>query len=180
MLVNMSAVGGVDSAVLADLGGACQMNAGVGRLAKPVGVQDSEPTTYQYRAPELFIWKRFRCCSYPCDVWAMGVSIAHMDLGSVPFGRPRMMRSEMDSIFVDQLHVLCNAKCGQFAGRVRKDPTQFLKNLGSLKLREASCLPWGKSRGIVFQDFLRKFFCLSPECRPLARTLLRDTALRIK
>ena len=185
MLVHMSAVGdvgGVKStrAVLADLGGACQMTAGVGFLANPVavGVQESEPTTYQYRAPELFVCKRFRRCSYPCDVWAMGVSIAHMDLGNVPFGRLQMRRSQMEDIFADQLRVLCKANSGMFDVHVREDPTQFLKKLGSLKLREASCLPWGRSRGTVFQNFLREFFFLSPESRPLARTLVRETALR--
>jgi len=137
----------------------------------------SRPTTYQYRAPELFVWKKFRGCSYPCDVWAMGVSIAHMDLGTVPFGRLQMQRSQMEDIFADQLRVLCKANSEMFDVHVRKDPTQFLKKLGRLTLREASCLPWGRSRGTVVQDFLRKCFFLSPESRPLAKTLVRETAL---
>ena len=115
-------VGGVKStrAVLADLGSACQMNAGVGFLARPVGVQDrGEPTTYQYRAPELLVWKKVRGCSLPCDVWAMGVSIAHMDLGTVPFGRLQMQRSQMEDIFADQLRVLCKANSEMFDVHVR-------------------------------------------------------------
>ena len=121
MLVHMSAVGdvgGVKStrAVLADLGSACQMNAGVGFLVKPMG---GEPTTYQYRAPELFVASRCRGCSYPCDVWAMGVSIAHMDLGTVPFGRLQMQRSQMEDSFADQLRVLCKANSEMFDVHVR-------------------------------------------------------------
>ena len=179
MLVHLSAVGDVEQtrAVLADLGGAIQISARVGFPAIPLGAQESEPTTYQYRAPELFVWKRCRLCSYPSDVWAMGVSIAQMDLGCVPFGRAQMQRSQMEDIFVDQLRVLYKKSPGSLDAQMRKDPTQFLQVLGALKLQEASCLPWGRSRGSVFQVFLRKFFFPSPESRPLARTLAQDKAL---
>ena len=54
MLVHVSAVGDEEQtrAVLADLGGAIRMSARVGSAAFPLDAQGTEPTTYQYRAPE--------------------------------------------------------------------------------------------------------------------------------
>ena len=97
MLVNVSAVGDAEQhiAVLADLGGAIRMSAPVGSACIPVDAQGSDPTTYHYRAPELFVKKQCRSCSYPSDVWAMGVSIAEMDMGCVPFGRLAMQRFQI-------------------------------------------------------------------------------------
>ena len=112
MLINVSAVGGVEQAkvVIADLGSAIHVSAVV-----EVGDDDATcPTTYQYRAPELFLTRTRRACSYACDVWAMGASIAHMDLGNVPFGRARLMRSHMEKVFVDQLRVLYNVRPDMF------------------------------------------------------------------
>ena len=117
MLVNVSAVGNHEqtTAVLADLGGAIQMSARVGAAAIELGAQGFDPTTYQYRAPELFVKKQCRSCIYPSDVWAMGVSIAQMDRGCVPFERVQMMPAQMEDLFVDQLKVL-----------YRKGPEPFL------------------------------------------------------
>ena len=78
------AVGGAEkpTVVIADFGGAVHVN--VGRVM-PVKQAGSDPQTYQYRAPELFVRKHCRCYSFPCDVWAMQA----------------MMRSQMDEIFQD-------------------------------------------------------------------------------
>ena len=172
MLIHVSAVGDVEKArvVLADLGGAIHVSAVVGDDAPC-------PTTYHYRAPELFIARKLRVCSYACDVWAMGTSIAHMDLGETPFGRASLRSSEMEEIFDNQLRVLYNARSAIFDATIRKDKTIFLQKLSALRLQGASCLPWGRYRGRVFQDFLRIFFLPSPESRPLARTLAQDKAL---
>ena len=69
MLVNVSAVGNAEQhiAVLADLGGAIRMSAPVGSACIPVDAQGSDPTTYHYRAPELFVKKQCRRCSYHSD-----------------------------------------------------------------------------------------------------------------
>ena len=189
MLIDASAVGDFEQGrvVLADLGGAIRVSAIVGDVAqtrdgdvsadKDDGAQIN-PTTYQYRAPELFLSKTPRSHSYASDVWAMGVSIAHMDLGRVPFGRLAMRRPQIEDIFVDQMRVLYKTSAERFDAQIRKDATRFLQKLGTLRLQDASCLPWGKSRGRVFQTFLHTFFLPSPQSRPLARTLTQHKALR--
>ena len=95
ILVDDSAVGDMSSSavgdkrgpkvVLADFGGACQLQVGTAS-AKSFSVLEGgrEATTYQYMAPELFVKKQFRACSYATDVWAMGVTLVEMDLGSMP------------------------------------------------------------------------------------------------
>ena len=45
-----------------------------------------------------------RAFGYPSDVWALGVSIVHMDLAQVPFGRERMHKQEIDKVFFDALN----------------------------------------------------------------------------
>ena len=92
ILVDDSTVPGMSSAVgdkrgpkvlLADFGGACQLQVGA-TSAKSFSVLAGgrEATTYQYMAPELFVRKPFRSCSYATDVWAMGVTLVEMDLGN--------------------------------------------------------------------------------------------------
>ena len=189
MLVHVSAVGDFAEtrAVLADFGGAIQMSsraesAQMSSRAESAGVSmgaQSEPTTYQYRAPELFVCKRQRNCSCSTDVWAMGVSIVEMDRACVPFGRAIVRGSQMEDIFSDQLRVLYKTTPSHFDTQVRKDPHKFLAKLRSLKLQEARCLPWGQSRGNKFQVFMRQFFLPSPESRPLASALAQDAALQI-
>jgi serine/threonine protein kinase len=185
MLVNdrASAVGDNDrrsrhvTAVIADVGGAIKVSTPVdGVIQEVVHEQGSEPTTYQYRAPELFVKKRIRRCSYSSDVWAMGVSIAELDLGVAPFGRSKMQRSHMDDIFKDILRILYGKDRQQFDDEGAHQ-ARFIEKLSTLQLKRADALPWGKSRGIRFQTFLRVFFLPSPKARPSARALSEDQAL---
>ena len=113
MLVDMAPSGPISSAVsdrsaprvvLADFGGACQLEVHVGSKASfRILANAPEATTFQYRAPELFSTKKLRSCSYATDVWAMGVCIVEMDQGILPCGRDLMRSSNMDQIFKDQL-----------------------------------------------------------------------------
>ena len=58
---------------LADFGGACQLQVSDATAASfNVRADGREATTYQYMAPELFVKKNVRSCSYATDVWAMG------------------------------------------------------------------------------------------------------------
>ena len=142
--------------VLADFGGACQVKVEA-TTAKSFNVLAGgrEASTYQYMAPELFVKKQFRACSYATDVWAMGVTLVEMDSGSMPFGSPKMRRSELDEIFVQILKVLFKTKVDAFDDSVRKDPLVFNKRLSSIKLQASHAFPWGRSRGPSFQNFLR-------------------------
>ena len=108
ILVDDSAVGDMSSSavgdkkgpkvVLADFRGACQLQVGPdSALSFSVLKGGREATTYQYMAPEMFVWKAERSCSYATDVWAMGVCLVEMDIGQLPFGNARMRRSEMDT-----------------------------------------------------------------------------------
>ena len=187
MLVDESTGGDISSAVgdlkqlivvLADFGGACQMEVSAtanasfrhlpgGRLA----------TTYQYRAPELFVNKHLRSCSYATDVWAMGVSVVEMDHGTLPFGRVQMKDISMDEIFCHQLKVLYRTTSVPFNDKLRNNHASFLTKLSTCTLREVHSLPWGGSRSFTFKKFMRKFFDPYPPSRPLANQLVRDKAL---
>ena len=179
MLVNdrASAVGDMDgrsglvTAVIADVGGAVKVSTpvegGIEEDIDPSAVGDSEPTTYQYRAPELFVKKKLRRCSYSSDVWAMGVSIVEMDLGVVPFGKSSMRRARMDDIFKDMLRILYGTgprlfdeRSSSCMGKVRStsmSTSDLLVWMSTLQLKQADALPWGKSRGIRFRSFLMVF-----------------------
>ena len=164
--------------VLADFGGACQLQVSATTAASFTVLKGGrDVTTYQFRAPELFVRAAFRACSYATDVWAMGVTVVTMDLGDVPFGREKMMRSNMDEIFIQQLKVLFKTKVDAFDDAVRKDPEAFNKKLAGCKLLESHALPWGRSRSVSFQNFMRRFFTPFPASRPLAGTLARDQVL---
>ena len=90
--------------VLADFGGACQLQVSATTAASfKVLAGGREATTYQYRAPELSVKKPVRSCSYATDVWAMGVTVVEMNLGTLPFGRFHTRASNMDDLFVDLL-----------------------------------------------------------------------------
>ena len=59
--------------VLADFGGACQLQVGATSTKSfNVLAGGREATTYQYMAPELFVRKHCRSCSYATDVWGDG------------------------------------------------------------------------------------------------------------
>ena len=164
--------------VLADFGGACQLQVSATTAASfNVLAGGREATTYQYRAPELFVTSGVRSCSYATDVWAMGVTVVQMDLGKAPFGSEKMVRSNMDGIFVQMLKVMFNKKADAFDATVRKDPSAFNSKLASCKLLESHALPWGRSRSVSFQNFMRRFFTPFPPSRPLAGTLARDQVL---
>jgi serine/threonine protein kinase len=164
--------------VIADFGGARQLEVSANTARSfhvLAGARDT--TTYQFRAPELFLKRVRRSCSFATDVWAMGVTFVVMDIGKVPFGREKIQLNNVDEIFVQQLKILFKAKADAFTENVRNDPVAFNKKLSSCKLVEPHALPWGRTRGVSFQKFMRLFFTPFPPSRPLAGTLLRDEAL---
>jgi serine/threonine protein kinase len=164
--------------VIADFGGACQLQVSPGTCASfnaLAGHRDT--TTHQYKAPELFVRSRLQSCSYATDVWAMGVTVVQMDLGKPPFGSQKTVRSNKDDIFVQMLNVLFGKKVDAFNDVVRNDTAAFNIKLASCKLLESHALPWGRSRGVPLQNFMRRFFTPYPSSRPLAGTLARDKAL---
>ena len=164
--------------VIADFGGARQLEVSANTARSfhvLAGARDT--TTYQFRAPELFLKRVRRSCSFATDVWAMGVTFVVMDIGKVPFGREKIQLNNVDEIFVQQLKILFKAKADAFTENVRNDPVAFNKKLSSCKLVEPHALPWGRTRGVSFQKFMRLFFTPYPPSRPLAGTLLRDEAL---
>ena len=83
----------------------------------------------------------------------------------------------MDTFFGDILKILYKTKVEAFGESLRKDRTAFNKKLSSCKLQESHVLPWGRSRSVTFQNYLRRFFAPCPLTRPLAETLARDKAL---
>jgi len=164
--------------VIADFGGACQLQVSPGTCASfnaLAGHRDT--TTHQYKAPELFVRSRLQSCSYATDVWAMGVTVVQMDLGKPPFGSQKTVKSTKDDIFVQMLNVLFGKKVDAFNDVVRNDTAAFNIKLASCKLLESHALPWGRSRGVPLQNFMRRFFTPYPSSRPLAGTLARDKAL---
>ena len=136
-------------------------------------------TTYQYRAPELFVVKKFRAVSYATDIWAMGCVIAEMDTGSIAFGRSRSRNiSELGVVFNSLLRILYRATDEKFTEMVKNDTALFFKELAKLHLQATSKLPWGKKRPLAFQRFMASFFVANPAKREAASTLLSDSALR--
>ena len=121
--------------------------------------------------------RAFRSCSYATDVWAMGVTVVAMDLGNSPFGCGKMVRGNMDDIFAEQMKVLFKTNVEAFDDASRKNPAAFNKKLAACKLVESQALPWGKSRSVLFRNFMRRFFTPFPPSRPLAGTLARDQVL---
>ena len=77
------------SIVIADLGSSIRTAVGAKTAGGVRATQAGEKNvgTYQFRAPELFLQD---ASSYASDVWALGVCIANLDLGRVPFGGDRM------------------------------------------------------------------------------------------
>ena len=176
----LSAVGDkrVPKVVLADFGGACQLLVGASNPQSFKALAGGrEVTTYQYRAPEMFVKLHVRSCSYATDVWAMGVTVVEMDLGTLPFGGARTRKNNMDEVFVEMLKVLFRTKVDAFHDGVRKDPEAFNFLLLYCVLQDTHALPWGQSRSVSFQNLLRKFFAPYPPTRPSAGTLARDVAL---
>ena len=108
----------------------------------------------------------------------MGVTIVEMDLGTLPFGRSQQKAKDMDETFADMLKVLFRTKVDVFLDTIRKDRASFLKMLSACTLQESHALPWGRSRSVAFQNFMRRFFVPYPPRRPLAKTLARDKVLQ--
>jgi len=158
--------------VIADFGGACQLQVSPGTCASFNALAGHcDTTTHQYKSAIL------QSCSYATDVWAMGVTVVQMDLGKPPFGSQKTVKSTKDDIFVQMLNVLFGKKVDAFNDVVRNDTAAFNIKLASCKLLESHALPWGRSRGVPLQNFMRRFFTPYPSSRPLAGTLARDKAL---
>ena len=164
--------------VIADFGCACQLQVSADTAASFKALEGGrDATTYQFRAPEMFVKRGRRSCSYATDVWAMGVTFVVMDTGKPPFGRDKMLRSNMEEIFEHQLKVLFNARVDAFTDTLRNDPAAFHKQMATHKLLDIKALPWGMSRSVAFRNFMRKFFTPFPPSRPSAGALARNQTL---
>ena len=170
------AIGGIN-VVIADFGTAASVDVLPGSLKCCTKLAGNCNTTYQYRAPELFVVKKNRAISYATDIWAMGCVIAEMDTGSIVFGRSLLRRSELEVVFKLLLQILYRAKDEKFTKVVKNDTALFFKELGKLHLHDTSKLPWGKERPLAFQKFMASFFVADPVKREAASTLLSNSAL---
>ena len=161
----LSAVGDIKgpSVALADFGGACQLDVSATDKAsfRLFGI-GREATTYQYRAPELFVRKSLRANSYATDVWALGVCVAELAIGSSPFGPARMRMCQVEEVFVELLMGLYNADAKVFIEDIRKSHRKFFGKLKTLRVRGNQSLPWAKTTYAVVSQFL--FLLFRPLC----------------
>ena len=160
---------GTKVVVLADFGGSCQVVKAVSKAAISLGIQGHEEvTTYQYRAPEMFVPQKVRSCTYATDVWAVGCTTLEMH-GMEPFGGKSVRQSQMDHVLADVMTKLygTTVEAAFGAERVGRD---FLSRLKDLKLVPCKNFP-GADWSSDFKQFVRQFFAASPAVRPLADNL---------
>ena len=136
------------------------------------------PTTYRYRAVELFMSKRNRRITFATDVWAMGVVLVEIVDNSVPFGRLGDNGQYCD-VFEEALNILYKMKEKTFSEFVRDDHVMFYNQLAKCELVDEVELPWAKERPLAFKKFLRSFFVADPRKRPPASKLVLDVALDV-
>ena len=146
------------------------------RAPKLHGSLGADAGTYQYLAPEAFA--SGRQCSYAVDIWAMGTSFVHMDTAIMPFGKSRNFH--LSEVFLDAVKAVSTWRRPEDFNfsTARKQPDEFLARLCKRQPRPARALPWGKERGLAFQEFTRGFFALDPDSRPLAKALAAHEYLR--
>ena len=113
-------------------------------------------STYQFRAPELFVVKKKRGISYSTDVWAVGVILIEMDQsGKMPFGRQSRARRVGDTLVFQQVCETLYKDCliGKLGYKQCDDinPALFFRELSKLELVDATKLPWAKERPLAFK-----------------------------
>ena len=171
----LSAVGDIKkpSIVLADFGGACQLEVGADDYASFSLIDIArEATTYQYRAPEVFVHQKIRANSYATDVWAFGVCIAELAIGMKPFGSSNMTYYQtIEDAFDKLLNVLYGANSKALNVDVRQDASTFFEHLKTLKMLEVRSLPWRAVTDADVTNLLRKCFVAHPPSRPTAKQL---------
>ena len=128
--------------------------------------------TYQFRAPEIFLK---HASSYASDVWALGVCIANLDLGRVPFGDERVTSSPKQQIFFSALAALTMwvKKDGFDIKKVWHNVERSSLFLKSIKSKAAHRFPWGGKRGIKFKEFTSHFFTIDAQYRAAAIDIAR-------
>ena len=175
--VCLSAIGDLKepSISLADFGGACQLDVRPGEsgteTASSLPGIFREATTYQYRAPEMFVRKSLRANTYATDIWAFGVCIAELAIGSLPFGPAQLRSCQMDEVFVALLKVVYNTNSRLFDEDSRKSRSKFFDKLKALKVQGVRSLPWAAMKDDVVSQILRRCFAAYPPSRPSAESL---------
>ena len=164
---------GTKVVVLADFGGSCQVEKAVSQAAMSLGIEGhGEVTTYQYRAPEMFVPKKFRSCTYATDVWAVGCTTLEMH-GMEPFGGKSVKQSQVDNVLGEIMTKLYGISVEAAFG-AEKVGLDFLSRLNQLKLVPYRNFPLAKGSH-EFKQFVRQFFAASPAVRPLADTLYNSS-----
>ena len=160
---------GTKVVVLADFGGSCQVVKAVSKAAISLGIEGHpEVTTYQYRAPEMFVPKRARSCTYATDVWGVGCTTLAMH-GMEPFGGKGVRESHMDNVLADIMTKLYGTTVEAAFG-AETGGHDFPSRLKQLKLVPCRNFP-GANWSHDFKQFVRQFFAASPAVRPLADNL---------
>ena len=177
LLLYTSAIGDI-TVVIGDFGSAITLDVGPGSPTsftngKLVGQCN---TTYQYRAPELFVTRRLRAISYSADVWAMGCVIVYWDTYKHAFGKEKMQQAEIAVVLDSALQTLYGHRASIFDGK-RDDTTLFFNTLAKLQLKDEKKLPWAKEQPLAFRNTIRSFFVADPLKRPLASDLAADKGL---
>ena len=171
-----SALGDI-KVVIADFGSAAEMDVIPGSPESYTILEGNCNTTYEYRAPELFLPKPLRAISYAADVWAMGCVIIEIETYRPLLGRDQVGRCDLGALFKELLWTLYRATPCQFPPATFSDRAMFIGCLFRLQLREVTQLPWAKERAVPFKQLLASFFVADPRKRPSASTLALDQAL---
>ena len=177
LLDNSSAMGDLKLAI-GDFGSAMDSDAAPGSpasFANPKHLGHCN-TTYEWRAPELFVSKKLRTSSYSADIWAVGCVIVYFDTYQAPFGRSRMPKSEVEKVFELALETLYGASHRSFDGK-RENAKLFLEALKKLELKKETDLPWAKQQPMAFRGTIRSFFVADYTKRPSASKLAADKGL---
>ena len=174
---NSSAMGDLKLAI-GDFGSAIDSDAAPGSpasFANPKHLGHCN-TTYEWRAPELFVSKKLRTSSYSADIWAVGCVIVYFDTYQTPFGRSFLHKNEITKVFELALETLYGASLKRFDGK-RENAKLFLEALEKLELKKETDLPWAKQQPMAFRGTIRSFFVADYTKRPLASKLAANTGL---
>jgi len=176
--VLLSAAG---EAVLGDFGGARELRSDVeqGHVAmEPLEEADrfnadTLATTYQYRAPELFLDPpEF---GYAADVWALGVTIIQCDVGKPPFGGFPVRKATVSLVLLDALKTVSTWRPpASFSYEESRDSAvgELRHILWSLaQNRPMTQFPWGAMRHESFRRLTQLFVTVRPDQRPSASQL---------
>ena len=114
-------------------------------------------------------------CSYESDVWSLGLSNVHMDLGEFVFGKARLRYNDRHQVLHDILKIVTGGRgTPGNAHLLMHDGPKFHKTICGLRPPVAiSALPWGKERGGFFGELSLRMLTIASRSRPLARSFLR-------